>query len=298
MLILRVMQLLLILFIVVILSMLMKDYRKNKEQNISRKARICNYIIGFVFQFLDALGIGSFATTMTAFKLTKSVPDALIPGTLNIGASIPCVIQALLFITVIEIDMGTLAAMVGACVVGTLVGVRMNRKLPERAIKTTMAIGLFLAALLMLFSKMGWGPAGGIAIGLSGFKLAVGIVCNFVLGILLPLGIGNYAPCMVIVYMLGMSPAVAFPLMMCSAAFGLSTSTLRFIQSGNYQRQGAWAVLTVGSIGVIIAVKIVKSLPLDVLQWLVIVVVLYTSATLFKQVLSRGGAVGLRNREV
>lgn len=287
MLILRVMQILLILCAAAILFLFIKDYPKKKERDVSGKMQIVNYIIGFVFQFLDALGIGSFATTMAAFKLTKSVPDSLIPGTLNIGAALPCVIQALLFITVIEIDRVTLAAMVGACVVGTLVGVRANSKLPEKGIKTTMAIGLFLAALLMLFSKMGWGPAGGDAIGLTGIKLAIGIACNFVLGVLLPLGIGNYAPCMVIVYMLGMSPEVAFPLMMSSAAFGLSTSTMRFIKSGNYQRKAAWAVMSAGAAGVIIAVKIVKSLPLSILQWLVIVVVVYTSATLFKQVLSR-----------
>ena len=44
----------------------------------------------------------------------------------------------------------------------------------------------------------------------SGFKMAIGLGGNFVLGALMMLGIGLYAPCMILVYLLGMNPLAAF----------------------------------------------------------------------------------------
>jgi hypothetical protein len=45
--------------------------------------------VGFVTAFFDTLGIGSFATTTTAFKLRTMVPVKLMPGTLNVGHTLP-----------------------------------------------------------------------------------------------------------------------------------------------------------------------------------------------------------------
>ena len=42
-------------------------------------------VIGFVTDFFDTLGIGSFAPTTAIYKLRRIVPDELIPGTLNAG---------------------------------------------------------------------------------------------------------------------------------------------------------------------------------------------------------------------
>ncbi len=270
---------------IVIVVMFLRDYRINKEQGVTRNQTIANYTIGFVTNFFDALGIGSFATTMAAFKLTKMVPDKLIPGTLNVGDSLPVVVEALLFITVIKVEAVTLVAMLVSCIAGAIVGVRFAETLPLRGIRTTMAVGLFLAALLMFCSKVGWIPGGGDAVGLEGTQMMLAMAGNFILGAILPLGIGNYAPCMVIVYMLGLSPAVAFPIMMGSAALALSTSTIRFIASGAFFHRKVAAGLLFGGVpGVCVAVYIVRSLPLDILQWLVIAVVLYTSITMFRQV--------------
>lgn len=285
--ILRVVQGLLVISMVVILIMFLLDYRKNREKDVTFGRQMVNYIIGFVTNFFDTLGIGSFAPTMAAFKLTKNVPDRLIPGTLNVGDSLPVMLEALLFITVIEVETVTLVSMLTAGVIGAVVGVKFSKELPERGIRTTMAFGLLIAGVLMLCTKFGWIPSGGTAIGLTGVKLVIGVASNFVLGLLLPLGIGNYAPCMVIVYMLGMSPTIAFPIMMGSGAFVLVASTIRFIPTGNFHRKASFGLMIPGLVGVVIAAYIVKSLPLDVLQWLVIVVVLYTCVTMFRQVMSK-----------
>lgn len=284
---LMIIQLLLVIALIGILIIFAIDFKKNKEDGYPLKRQIVNYVIGFITNFFDALGIGSFAPTMAAFRLTKNVPDRLIPGTLNVGCSIPVILEAILFITVIKVEIITLVSFLIAGVIGAVIGVKFSTILPERGIRTTMAIGLLVAGILMLSSKFGFIPGGGEEIGLSGIKLIIGVSANFILGMLLPLGIGSYAPSMVIIYLLGLSPAVAFPVMMGSGAFVLAASTTRFIPVGNYHKKASWALMSAGVIGVIIAVYIVKSLPLAALQWLVIFVVLYTSATMFYQVIKK-----------
>mgnify|MGYP003623622497 CR=1 FL=1 len=258
-----------------------RDFIKNKE-DLNGKQKAGFGIIGFVFNFLDTLGIGSFAPTMASLKLTRRVPDRLIPGTLNVSCAIAVATEALIFMTVVEVETVTLASMLGAAVIGAIVGVNVSAKLPERTLQLTMACGLAVACFLMLSGKLGILPVGGEAYGLSGVKLVVAVVANFFLGLLLPLGIGNYGPCMAIVFLLGMHPVVSFPIMMGSGAFVVLTSSVTFTKTGNYHRAGAMWMAACAIPGVLIAAYLVKSMPLNVLQWLVICVCTYTSFTLFR----------------
>jgi len=124
----------------------------------------------------------------------------------------------------------------------------------------------------------GWGNA----IGLQSGKLVIAGVVNFFLGALMTAGIGLYAPCMALVFALGMSPQVAFPIMMGSCAFLMPPASIRFIREGAYNRKAAVAMAIPGIIAVLIAAFIVKSLPLDILRWIVIVVILYTSSVMLR----------------
>jgi uncharacterized membrane protein YfcA len=79
-----------------------------------------------------------------------------------------------------------------------------------------------------------------------------------------------------------MEPRAAFPIMMGSGAFMGMVAAMRFVSSGRYSA-GAALGLTLGGIpGVLIAVWLVRSLPLDIVRWGVIVVVLYTAVTLIR----------------
>ncbi len=134
----------------------------------------------------------------------------------------------------------------------------------------------------MFSSQLGWieGLGTGEAIGLTGGKLIIAVVVNFVLGALQSAGIGMYAPSMAMVYVLGMSPRVAFPIMMASAAFTLPPASIKFIKEGAYNRKASLAMTVSGIVGVFIAAYIVKSLPVKMLIWLVIVVIGYTGIVL------------------
>ena len=259
-----------------------KDVLKHKDNLETETNLVTSGIIGFITNFFDTLGIGSFAPTTALLKAFKQIHDRVLPGTLNVSCTIPVVTEAFIFITVIEVEPITLISMIAAATLGAFLGAGIVSGLPERKVQLGMAIALFVTAFLMLAGKMGWMPGGGEALGLTGMKLVLGIVGNFILGALMTLGIGLYAPCMALIYFLGMSPAVAFPIMMGSCAFLMPVASMKFVKEGAYNKKASFGIAVGGIIGVFIAAYIVKSLPLNILGWLVIAVIFYTSIVMFK----------------
>jgi uncharacterized membrane protein YfcA len=234
-------------------------------------------VIGFVTNFFDTLGIGSYATTTAIYKLRRLVPVKLIPGTLNVGHTLPVIAQAFIYTQLVPVESTTLVLMIAAAVTGSWLGAGVVVHWPRRKIQIGMGLALVAAAALMLMTALQLFPAGGNTLGLSGGRLAAGLAGNFMLGALMMLGIGLYAPCMILVYLLGMTPAAAFPIMMGSCAFLMPISSVKFVQTRTYHVQAALGLAIGGLPAALIAALIVKSLPLAVVRWLVIVVVIYTA---------------------
>jgi uncharacterized membrane protein YfcA len=237
--------------------------------------------LGFVTNFFDTLGIGSFAPTTAAVRARRLVADELIPGTLNVGHALPTVVQAVIFVTAIRVDVVTLVLLIGAAVIGAWIGAGIVSAWERRKVQRGMAIALLVAAALTLLRMTGVFPAGGDAVGLSGALLLAGALGNFVLGALMTLGIGLYAPCMAMVSLLGMNPRTAFPIMMGSCAFLMPVASARFLRTGRYDRSSALGLAIGGVPAVLLAAFVVKSLPLDAVRVLVVAVITYTAARLW-----------------
>lgn len=237
-------------------------------------------LIGGVANFFDTLGIGSFATTTAIFRLRSLVADDLIPGTLNVGHALPTLVQAVIFIGIVQVNPLTLISMVAAAVLGAWLGAGWVSRMPRPAIQAGMGIALILAAVFLILTGLHWLPGGGDAVGLEGVRLAWGLLGNFILGGLMTLGIGLYAPCMILTSVLGMNPLVAFPIMMGSCACLMPVASLRFIRTGKYDFHAAAALALGGVPAVLVAAFLVRSLPLIWLRWLVVAVVLYTAVTM------------------
>jgi len=236
--------------------------------------------IGAVTNFFDTLGIGSFAPTTAMFRAWKIVPDELIPGTLNVGHVVPTVTQAIIFTQIVEVDFTTLALLIAAACAGAWLGAGIIAGLPRRTVQVGMGSALLLAAVIMLLQLLGLVPGGGTALGLIGGKLALGIGANLVLGALMTLGIGLYAPCMIVISLLGMNPTAAFPIMMGSCAFLMPVGSMQFIPKDAYHLRASVGLLLGGPLAVLVAAFIVKSLPLLYVRWLVVAVVVYTATSL------------------
>lgn len=245
--------------------------------------------IGFVTNFFDTLGIGSFAPTTALYKFGRLVDDRLIPGTMNVGHTLPVVVQALFFITAVRVEALTLAVLMLASLAGAVFGAGVVARLSVRRIRIGMGIALIAVAAGMAAGEIGLIPAGGEAVGLDGWRLPLAAAAIAVLGALSTIGIGFYAPTMALVYALGMSPRVAFPIMMGACAFLMTGAGMRFVREGAYDRKAALGLTVLGIPAVIMAATVVRSLPLTTLKWIVVAVILTTSMAMFRSARRGGG---------
>ncbi len=255
-----------------------------------RRPTIRQLGIGIVTDFFDMLGIGSFAPTTSLFKLGGVVADENIPGTLNVGHMLPTFAEAVISILIIAVDVEakTLTLLIGAATAGAWLGAGVVSGWSRRRIQLGMGVLLLGAVGIMVARLTGAVPAGGEALGLSGPRLAVGIAGNFVLGAFMTLGIGLFAPCMILVALLGMKETAAFPIMMGSCAFLMPAASVRFVRSGRYDLPAALGLTLGGTPAVLLAAFVVKSLPLATVKWLVVVVVVYTALAMLRSAVRDG----------
>jgi uncharacterized membrane protein YfcA len=239
-------------------------------------------LIGFTVAFFDTLGIGSFAPTTAIFKLRRMMPDELIPGTLNVGLTTAALAESLIFVTSIPVDPVLLVTVVLGAAAGAWLGAGVVARMPRRAIQITMGIALLIAGSVFAAINLGALPGGGTAMSLGGWKFAMAVGVNTVLGALMSAGIGLYAPCMITLALLGMHPLAAFPIMMGACALLQPVASLRFFQTGKFAWGPSIGLAVGGLFGVLVAAYIVKSLPLIALRWLVIVVIAYAAFAMLR----------------
>jgi uncharacterized membrane protein YfcA len=239
-------------------------------------------VIGFVANFLDTLGIGSFATTTSIWRPRRLVSDEQIPGTLNVGHTLPTITEAFIYIAIIAVNPVSLVLMIGAAVAGAWLGAGVVAHWNRRRIQVGLGLVLLGAAWLMLMTQLNLFPLGGEALALTGIRLPLGLAGSFVLGALMTIGLGFYAPCMILISLLGMNPKAAFPIMMGACAFLMPVASMRFVRLRRYSLRAAVGLALGGIPGVLLAAYIVKELPLGAVRWLVIVVVLYTGLSLLQ----------------
>jgi uncharacterized membrane protein YfcA len=243
---------------------------------------LAGLLIGAATNFFDTLGIGSFATTTTIYRLFRLVPDELIPGTMIVGHALPVVTQALFFISVVNVDPWQMTLLIVSCVAGGWLGAGIVAALSRRAVQLGMGCALLVAASSMLLGLLGWFPAGGSALAFTPRAFLLALAVNFVLGALVTLGIGNYAPSLVLFSLLGMDPRAAFPIMAGSGAFVATIAGVRFVSAGRFDRRAALGLAAGGIPAVVIAAWLVQSLPLAAVQWLVVMVVVYAAVGLLR----------------
>ena len=268
-------------------------FKETWARGMQTKNLVATSIIGLVANFFDTLGIGSFAPSTTAFKLTKSVDDVNIPGTLNVGDTVPVCVEAFLFFGLIEMDILTLVSMIVASIAGAYLAAGVVSKFNRKKVRYAMFVAMFILATIMLCKVLGVGPFGevGTAVSLRGAKLIIAIVVNFILGGLMSIGVGLYAPCMALCVLLGLDTACAFPAMMGSCAFLMAFGNgPKFIAEGRYDPVACWTQSIFGAIGVCCAYYIVKSLPLRTLTFVVVAVCYITSFIFLHDAIKKGEA--------
>jgi uncharacterized membrane protein YfcA len=256
--------------------------RDARRRSVRPVPKLADIAIGFVTDFLDALGIGSFAPTTALFKFRGTPADELIPGTLNVGHNAAAFVETVLLVTAVAVEPILLVAMVASATLGAWLGAGVVSGLPRRAIQLFMGAALLTAAVFFVMANLGAFPVGGTSMGLEGWRFGLAVSVNFVLGALMSVGIGPYAPSMVLLALLGLHPLGAFPIMMGTCGIVQPVASLRFFKTGRFAYGPALGLTIGGSVGVLIAIFIVRQLPLLALRWLVIVVVAYAAVSMLR----------------
>jgi uncharacterized membrane protein YfcA len=256
--------------------------RDARRRSVRPVPKLADIAIGFVTDFLDALGIGSFAPTTALFKFRGTPADELIPGTLNVGHNAAAFVETVVLVTAVAVEPVLLVAMVASATLGAWLGAGVVSGLPRRAIQLFMGAALLTAAVFFVMANFGAFPVGGTSMGLEGWRFGLAVGVNFVLGALMSVGIGPYAPSMVLLALLGLHPLGAFPIMMGTCGIVQPVASLRFFKTGRFAYGPALGLTIGGSVGVLIAIFIVRQLPLLALRWLVIVVVAYAAVSMLR----------------
>jgi len=247
-------------------------------------------VIGYVTNFLDTLGIGSYAQITALFKLRGRPEDELIPGTLNVGSAVPAFLGSLLFFGAVAVEPVLLASMVISSGIGAWVGAGLVSRMPRRSIQVFMGVALLIAAGFFAMTALGVLPPSGTAMGLSGWRFAVAVLANFGLGALMCIGIGNYAPSMVLLGLLGMHPIAAYPIMIGSDGVLIPVAALGFLRSGRFSHGCVLGLTLGGLLGVLCAFPLVKLIAehLTLMRWLVIVVIIYPAVSMLRSAQAPG----------
>ena len=266
-----------------------------KQWDEGKKFNIYNSFVMCISLFCDSLGVGCYAIQSILFKFKKSVPDINVPGTLAVANGIPVLVQAILYLGVVKVEPLTLVSLTVAVIVGGYLGANLVTKWNVQKVRRAMGIGLLILAAVMAMRQMKVGPFGvvGYATGVHGIKLVIAVVVCVFLGMLNNIGIGAYGPILGLVSLLGMSSKSAFPIMMCSCAlmvpFGNGPV---YIKQQKFDARVTVLGAIFGTIGVAVAILLVKSLPLDIVLWMVVGAV-FISAIIFL----KGSTESANNKE-
>src|SRR3954468_14373731 len=235
--------------------------------------------LGAVVNFFDTLGIGSFATTTAWLRFRKLVPDRLIPPTLIAGLTPPAMTESIIFLILLGVMVDPTLLFGGAIATGLggVIGAPLVARARVWIVQATVAVGLLLAAIAFAMTNLHLFPGGGTATALPLVPTIIAIVASFAFGLLANFGVGNYAPTLVLLSLMGMDPRLCFPIMAAGGSLMGAGAATRHVKIGQIDLRIVLGLAIGGIPAVLVAALIVKTMPLELLRWLVLIVVLYAA---------------------
>lgn len=260
------------------------DYRKHRNEARAEKGNpFIMFCSSFVLYFLSTFGVSDYALSTAFYRNMKWVDDKKLPGTLNTQCVLPVAVMALAYIQSIDVDIPTLVLCIVSQTLGAYILPRFVVKFPTGLIRRIIGFGLLGAMGLILLGKAGLFPLGGELTGLTGIKLTATVLLFAVFGAMNTIGVGSYPITMFTVYAMGLHPVIAFPIMMGACAFSVPVGSMEYVRLGEYSRKITLFSSTAGVLGVLLAVFVVKSMNITMLQWLVAAILLYSGVTMLRQ---------------
>jgi uncharacterized membrane protein YfcA len=172
-------------------------------------------------------------------------------------------------------------------IVGGIISPDLANRAPIKLVQAVVGIALLIAAVFYALSNLGMMPPGGTATSLPALQSIIAIAAHFLFGVLLAFGVGNYAPTLALLSLMGMDPRLAFPIMATASGLSGTAAAARSLNLMNIDLKISVG-LAVGAIpAVLVAAFVVKEMPLTYLRWLAVVVVTYAAITLLISAFSK-----------
>jgi uncharacterized membrane protein YfcA len=267
--------------IILALAVIFWFYRHYHKEKLSLGAQIKIAIIGFVSNLLDTIGIGSFAVIVAMRRLLGVMPDDVkLIGSMNIQAMITALAQALIFLHYIQLDLTTLLVAVTMIALGGflsgLVVVRVNKKIVHRV----MLIAFAITGVLLLLSQLNILEISGGSTAIKGTRLVIFAIFMLIAGALPAFGVGYYSLVKASIFLFGVNPIIAFPIMASASAYQMPVTSITFINKQKFYSKATILMAVFGVIGVLIAAPLISKVDSYTLKWILLGVVVYNVVTL------------------
>lgn len=271
----------LIIFSIVCLSLIciITMFRKLSSQQKSGKRSFQeNFKLAFtgIFAFIaDTLGVGSFPVIIALSKIFGTFEDNELPAVTNGAQVIPGALEALFFIQVIHVDLTTLLTLVAGTCIGGILGGNIITRLSKQKIRLAMIICFTGIVTLLIYKQCAIATPSHDITALHSWKLYLGFIAMIVCGSLTSVGIGLFAMVQAVLFLMHLSPAVAFPIMTVAGAMQQPLTTLVFLKQDKIPLKKTLYLSLFGCLGVFLTLPIVTHLQQKWLHLLLLVIMIY-----------------------
>lgn len=241
---------------------------------------------GIIAFIADTLGVGSFSINIAFAKLFNTFPDEELPAMSNAAQVMPGVIESFFFMNLIDVDLNTLLTLVSGACIGGLIGGTIVSRLSKQSIRLGMMFCFIVIISILICHQFRLIPIGGELIALQGGRLMIGFIAMIICGALTSVGIGLFVMVQAVLFLLNVSPLVAFPIMTTAGAMQQPLTTLVFLQQNKVPIKKTLILSLSGCIGVLITLPLFTHLTVTWLHSLLLVILTYNlyaiSRTYFK----------------
>ena len=272
-----IMNTFIILFSLACIGLMIKKVFMEPSISLSQRTYVQLITSGIVAFFMDTIGVGSFACNIALAKYFKTFKDEQIPAVINGAQVIPGALEALFFLGLIQVDTLTLVTLIFATCLGGMLGASVISKLNAQTIRLIMLVTFPTIIFLILSNQFHWLPLGGDKIALQGYPLLWGFIGLLIAGALTSAGVGLFAMTQAILFCLGMSPLVAFPIMTAAGALQQPLSTGIFVYKNKVPLKKTLIISISGVAGVLLALPVITHLSTTKLHDLLVLVLTYNT---------------------
>ncbi|MBA2651213.1 MAG: sulfite exporter TauE/SafE family protein [Tatlockia sp.] len=230
---------------------------------------------GILAFIADTIGIGSFAVNVALAKLLGTFPDDELPAVNNGAQVIPGTFESIFFMQLVDVDLTMMVTLVAGTCIGGLVGGAIVTRLSKQAIRLAMMYCFTGIIILLVCHQLRILPVGGELMELHSWKLLIGFLALMVCGALTTVGIGLFAMVQGVLFLLNVSPVVAFPIMTTAGAMQQPLTTLVFVQQNKIPLKKTLILSFAGCIGVFITLPLFTQLTVSWLRSLLLCILIY-----------------------